>query len=184
MSFADLGSLGALASAVAVLASLVYLNIQVRQTERNQRALLNQAIATRAVDVLRWRTEEPMAALLTRIESGDVEFTATEITQLTFMLRVTVAMNQDSHLQHAVGLVDLRTVDLVKGGLYGHLRWPIFRAIWSMIRREFPPETVALVEGVLAETPLAQPRDLPGQLKSLLSAAASSDPAPAGPPER
>ena len=106
MSFSDLGSLGALASAVAVLVSLAYLNIQVRQTERNQRALLNQAVATRAVDVLRWRSEPPIAALATRVESGELDFTPTEITQLCFMLRVTVAMNQDSHLQHAVGLVD------------------------------------------------------------------------------
>jgi hypothetical protein len=175
MSIADLGSLGALASAVAVLASLVYLNIQVRQTERNQRALLNQAIATRAIDVLRWRSAPPVADLFTRVESGETEFTAVEVTQLCFMLRITVAMNQDSHLQHAVGLVDQRTVVLTEGGLRGHLRWAVFRGVWSIIRGEFSAETVALVERVLAETPLAPPRDLPTYLKSqLLDPPASS----------
>ena len=170
MSFSDLGNLGALASAVAVLASLVYLNIQVRQTERNQRALLNQAVATRAVDVLRWRGEERIATLLARVESGEVTFTPTEISQLSFMLRVTVAMNQDSHLQHGVGLVDQRTLDMTLGGLRGHLRWPLFRTIWSMIRAEFPRETAELVDQVMAATPLAEPRDLPGELKRRLAA--------------
>jgi len=174
MSFADLGSLGALASAVAVLASLAYLNIQVRQTERNQRALLNQAVATRAVDALRWRAEPAIATLMTRVESGELEFTPMEITQLSFMLRITVAMNQDSHLQHGVGLVDRRTLELVQGGLRGHLRWPPFRAIWSMIRVEFPKETTDLVDAVMADTPLAQPRDLPAELKRRLPASAGS----------
>jgi hypothetical protein len=173
LSFSDLGSLGALASAVAVLVSLAYLNIQVRQTERNQRALLNQAIATRAVDALRWRTEQPIAALFTRVESGELEFTPTEVTQLCFMLRITVAMNQDTHLQHAVGLADRLTVEMVKGGLRGHLRWPLFRAIWAMIRSEFPKETIALVDEVLETTPVAQRRDLPKELKSRLSVAPS-----------
>jgi hypothetical protein len=174
MSLADLGSLGALASAVAVLVSLAYLNIQVRQTERNQRALLNQAVATRAVDVLRWRSEPPIAALATRVESGELDFTPTEITQLCFMLRVTVAMNQDSHLQHAVGLVDERTLEMTKGGLRGHLRWPLFRAIWSMIRMEFPTETVALVDEVVAQTAVAEAKDLPAELKRRLPAGAET----------
>ncbi len=171
MSLSDLGSLGALASAVAVLASLAYLNIQVRQTERNQRALLNQAVATRAVEMLRWRSDERMAALFARVESGELEFTPTEVTQLCFMLRVTVAMNQDSHLQHAVGLVDRRTLEMTLGGLRGHLRWPLFRAIWSMIRGEFPTETTGLVDQVMAATPLAQPRDPSSELKRRLDAA-------------
>jgi len=170
VSFSDLGSLGALASAVAVLASLVYLSAQVRQAERNQRALLGQAAATRAAEVLRWRSEPLIAALFTRVEAGEVDFTATEITQLGFMLRITVAMNQDTALQHAVGLVDRRSLELTRGGLLGHLRWPLFRAIWAMIRIEFPPETVALVDEVIAATPIAQPRDQRSELKRLLAA--------------
>jgi hypothetical protein len=173
MSFSDLGALGALASALAVLASLVYLNIQVRQTERNQRALLNQAIATRAVDVLRWRAEERFSALQTRVESGELVFTPTELTQLAFMLRITVAQNQDSHLQRAVGLVDQRTLEMTLGGLKGHLRWPLFRAIWSIIRLEFPPETTELVDKIIAQTPVATPRDFGADIKRQLSGAAT-----------
>ncbi len=180
MSFSDLGSLGALASAIAVLVSLAYLNIQVRQTEKNQRALLNQAIATRAVDVLRWRSGQSIAALAARVESGELEFTPTEIIQLCFMLRVTVAMNQDAHLQRAVGLVDQRTFELTQGGLRGHLRWPLFRAIWSMIRVEFPHETRGLVDNIMAETPIAQPKDLPVELRRLVSAAPPLEPKPQG----
>jgi hypothetical protein len=154
-----------------VLVSVVYLNIQVRQTEKNQRALLNQAVATRGVDVLQWGTEPHVAELRARVIAGDTAFSAVEITQLTFLLRAAIAVNQDTHLQHAAGLIDTRTFEMTLGGLRAHFVWPVFRAIWTTIRREFPAETVALVERVLAETPISEPRDLPAELRALLGAA-------------
>jgi hypothetical protein len=65
---------------------------------------------------------------------------------------------------------------MIQGGLRGHLRWPLFRAIWSVIRPEFPPQTTALVDKVMAETPIAQPRDLSTELKSLLATAPPPQP--------
>ena len=44
MNLSDVASIGSFVSGVAVLVSLVYLSLQVRQTERNQRALMNQGI--------------------------------------------------------------------------------------------------------------------------------------------
>jgi hypothetical protein len=40
-----------------------------------------------------------------------------------------------------------------------------------MIRAEFPEETTALVDKVMAETPVARPRDLPTEVKNRLSGA-------------
>ncbi len=171
MTLSDLANLGTLASAVAVLASIAYLNMQVRQTEKNQRALLNQAVATRGVEALRWGTEPWVAALRTRVSAGETTFTAVEMTQLTMILRASVAVNQDCHLQHSAGLLDTRTFEMTLGGLRAHLIWPVFRAIWTMIRAEFPPETIAFVDKVVAETPIAQPRDLAAELKRLIAAA-------------
>lgn len=47
MSLSDLASIGTLVGGVAVLISLVYLSLQIRQTERNQRALINQGAMAR-----------------------------------------------------------------------------------------------------------------------------------------
>src|SRR5215469_5099480 len=51
MSLSDLASLGSFVSGVAVLASLVYLTLQVRQAERYQKAIALQARAARLVDM-------------------------------------------------------------------------------------------------------------------------------------
>jgi hypothetical protein len=47
MTFSDPASVGSFVSALAVLISLIYLALQVRQAERNQRALMQQGRADR-----------------------------------------------------------------------------------------------------------------------------------------
>ena len=42
MSLSDLASVGSFVSGIAVLVSLIYLALQVRQAEKNQRALIHQ----------------------------------------------------------------------------------------------------------------------------------------------
>ena len=51
MTLADLASVGALVSGVAVLASLMFLSYQMRQTARHQRSLLLQGQAARWLEL-------------------------------------------------------------------------------------------------------------------------------------
>lgn len=180
MTLSDIANIGTLASAVAVLVSLVYLTIQVRQTERNQRAIINQAIATRGAENLRWSGGELPADLRTRVTSGDLEFSAREIMQLMFMLRGAVVINQDVRSQLRVGLADELTLATTLGALRAHLARPAFRAVWRMIRGEFIAETVAFVDRIAAETPLITRTDLVAQFQSELAQLAGDD-SPKGP---
>ena len=50
MDVTDIASIGSLISGLAVLISLVYLSLQVRQAELNQRAVVNQGLIGRMVD--------------------------------------------------------------------------------------------------------------------------------------
>jgi hypothetical protein len=52
MSRSDLALTGSLVSGLAVLVSLVYLSVQVKQAERNQQVSIESARATRTVDLL------------------------------------------------------------------------------------------------------------------------------------
>ena len=51
MSLSDLASLGSFVSGIAVLMSLVYLALQVRQTERNQQISIRHSRASRTVQL-------------------------------------------------------------------------------------------------------------------------------------
>ena len=51
MNLSDLASIAGDISAIALVITLVFLNLQVRQSEKNQRALIQQGRASRTVDI-------------------------------------------------------------------------------------------------------------------------------------
>ncbi len=62
MSLTDLAAIASIISSVAVLATLVYLNIQTRQSDRNRRSMLVQARTANQVDGWLLMTEANVAA--------------------------------------------------------------------------------------------------------------------------
>src|SRR5450631_3111058 len=111
MSLSDLAAIGSFISGLAVLVSLIFLyfqlrqvNAQVAQTERNQRALMNQGIINRISENIRWQTEPHMTDVLTRVGAGETEFSAREIYELQLRLRSQLVSAQDNYVQHQAGL--------------------------------------------------------------------------------
>ena len=62
MSLSDLASLGSVVSGFAVLISLIYLALQVRQTERNQQISIRHSRVSRTVD-LHMALADPIVAV-------------------------------------------------------------------------------------------------------------------------
>lgn len=161
MSFSDLASLGSFVSGSAVLVSLVYLAIQVRQAEKNQRAVLNQGYITRVADYLRWYSESPINELRTRVIAGDTSFTAEELLRLQLALRVTLLSAQDAYLQHKTGLVDDMTLEnSMRSVRNSWLNQPVYRALWLQQAPTIAPEFAAVIETMLRETPVTKPNDM------------------------
>ena len=161
MSLSDLASIGSLVSGVAVLVSLIYLALQVRQAEKNQRAVLNQGYITRVTDYLRWYAESPINELRTRVIAGDTAFTAEELMRLQTAFRITLLSAQDAYLQHRAGLVDEMTLDnSMRSVRNSWLNQPVYRALWLQQAPTIAPEFAAVIETILRETLVAKPGDI------------------------
>jgi len=159
MTLSDLAAIGSLVSGLAVLVSLVYLSLQVRQTERNQRALMNQGVINRISENLRWSTEPHMVELLVSVEAGKSQFTAEELFKLRFRLRNILFNTQDIYVQHNAGLLDQITLDNSLIGIRSLLVIPVYRALWKLHRETYAPEWIAYIDKLIEETPLAEPTD-------------------------
>jgi len=161
MTLADIASIGSLVSGAAILVSLVYLAIQVRQAEKNQRAVLNQGYITRVADYLRWYAESPINELRTRVIAGDTSFTADELLRLQLAFRVTLLSAQDAYLQHKAGLVDEMTLDnSMRSVRNSWLNQPVYRALWLQQAPTIAPEFAAVIETMLRETLVTKPGDI------------------------
>jgi hypothetical protein len=145
------------------------LNAQVLQAETNQRALLNQGVASRTIDSL-WRGSEPIInELNSRIFAGDTKFSAPELLQIRRHLRVRLTAVQDSYVQLRSGLIDQLTFDNVLEGSKPLLSQRVFRAVWLNNRLSYAPEWRGYVDRLIAELALAEPIDLVAQFEARLA---------------
>jgi hypothetical protein len=146
MSLSDLASLGSFVSGVAVLISLIYLALQVRQAERNQRALVQQGRAARLVDFQMHLATPEMAALFVKgAEGGDLS--AVELFQFRQMSRAILASFEDTFYQHRERLLadaPFRSARFIVGA--GLASSPGRRALWRLEREAYANDFRAYVD--------------------------------------
>ena len=169
MTLSDLASLGSFVSGVAVLISLVYVAVQIRQTERNQRTLLQNATSNRAVELVRHWSDPHIAEAYVKMMSGDQNLTAVEAFQLNIQFRTSLLSWQDSFLLQRASLIDSLQLESTLRTFRVLLAQPVFRALWNMSKATFSPEFATYVEAHTMDVLLAAPHDYAEQLKAAVA---------------
>ncbi len=176
MSLSDLASLGSFVSGIAVLASLIFLYFQMRQigeqvlqTEKNQRALLNEGALNRSVENTRWLAQAEFSSLMTKVSAGETEFSAQELFQLSLILRAALLALQNAFVQRKAGLLDQISLDNNLNIVRSFMASPVYRVLWQQNRRTYAPELVGMIENLLSETQMAKPVDVVARFNADLS---------------
>jgi len=176
MTLSDLAALGSFISGFAVLISLIFLYFQlrqvseqVRQSEKNQRALMNQGSITRVVDTLKWAPLSGGVDLRVQVMAGKTDLSAEEIFHLARWLRMMLLNGQDAYVQHKSGLADQITFDASINQVHTMMAQPVYRAVWKMRRTSFAPEWMAYVDRLIETTPLTKSHDDVAMYKSALA---------------
>lgn len=159
MSLSDLSSIGSLVSGVAVLISLIYLALQVRQAERNQQASIRQGRATRAVDIILALSDPAVADALPKGSAGATDITLTQFNQFTSMYGAFLASAEDTWLQYREGLLSDAVFESFTESWRMTLSQPGVRALWTMRRKAFEKGFAAFMDKLMDETPVTAPSD-------------------------
>ena len=160
MLLSELASLGSFVSGFAVLISLIYLALQVRQTERNQQISIRHSRATRIVDLHVALADPAVAdAWLHGLGSPD-ELTQTELTQFINLCRALFFHFEDSFYQRQEGLLNDEAFETVVAGARLSARSPGWRAAWRLARPNFGGRFLKFMDGVVAESAAQPPVDL------------------------
>jgi hypothetical protein len=159
MTLSDAESIGSLVSGLAVLVSLVYLSLQVRQSARNQRALMQQGRANRVTDAALRMAEPTLSPIYSKGCSGDESLTADQLDQFMALCRAAFLSAEDSLLQYKSGQLDEMAYRSFATGAQSLLAAPGLRAVWRLSRDQYGDEFVRFMEEVLASAPAAPPSD-------------------------
>jgi hypothetical protein len=112
MSWDAIGAIGQMLGSVAVLVTLGYLAMQLRQADRNQRALMNQGVINRGSEEdIAFLAQPHVIEVTSRVLAGETEFTAIEVNQLRLVMRKIILGAQDPYVQHTAALADQVTFD-------------------------------------------------------------------------
>jgi len=170
MSLSDIASIGSLISGLAVLISLVYLSVQVRQAERNQRAVMNQGLIGRMVDNVFHLVDPTLADLHFKAMMDVEDRSGTEVLRLMNVAIAMICPAMDAWVQREAHLIDDRMFAIAMRPVRTMFSAPVYRAIWPMVRGAFPRGFGEAFEKELSSIPLREePIDLAAQLQANLA---------------
>ena len=150
MNLSVLSTLATAVSAAAVLISLLLLKRQIAQSEKNQRALIQQGRASRSAEIAMRLMEADFAEAYHRCMNGDAEITETQLVQFVGYCRAVFLGSEDSFLQHRDCLLDEPAFkSFERASLVGLFVSPGMRAAWSILRGWYDPEFAAYVDGIV-----------------------------------
>ena len=168
MNLSDLASLGSLLSSVAVLFSLLFVGAQIRQSNRNQRSLMQQGRSTRNVDLLTRLTDPQLSELLLRVLRGETA-TDTEYLVLYGYIASVFWGYEDCFLQFRSGTLDAKSWASDVATLKRLLSNPAYRGVWRAARNAMAAEYKSFLDGVAVEAKHNAPVDVPNILRQYIA---------------
>lgn len=159
MSFSDLASIGGFVSGVAVVVSLVFLALQMRQTNANQKSLMQQGRSARTVDMLMKMSEPVLSETIVNAFGGGSDEPARIFAFYSFACAC-FWNYEDSFLQFRARTLDARgwaTDELTLRGLLGN---PAYRAVWRMARAGMNADYRDYLDRLMREIQPSEPRDV------------------------
>jgi hypothetical protein len=168
VSLSGAAAVASIVSSAAVAVSLVYLAIQVRQAEKNQRALMQQARADRASDAALRLADPKLSPIWEKGLQTPQDLTPDELGPFLMMCRMSALSAEDTFLQHRAGLMEEAAYTSFVAGLRNiSMAYPGLRASWRMSRRQYGAEFVAFMDKIMSATPSA-PVDRMAQWKAAI----------------
>jgi hypothetical protein len=166
MSLSNFASVGPFISAIAVLVSLLYLSVQVRQAHHNQQASIRQGRSTRIVNLFIAASNPSVADAVAKGIAGAADVSSTQFQQFKYYFMAEISHAEDSFYQRQDGLLNDAAFETFVRALESWFRSSGVRALWKRVRSDFTGEFVDFMDRVSAEAPVAPSGDTLAQWKA------------------
>lgn len=162
MTLESISYIGQTIAAIAVVVSLLYLAVQVRHAERNQRAMMQQVRTGRGILLSMCFTEPSMANVMTKAMMGDAEFNPEEQTQLMAYTRSLALNLLDAHAFHEMSLLSDAAFERASAGSRWFFGMAPVRATWTSVNRaQFATQDAAIIEKMAIDgVPVSAPMNM------------------------
>ena len=152
MTLSDLASLGSFVSGLAVLISLIYLAVQVRQNRKHTAAQVSQSRVDLGLQQQNIFLSDPAVVdLMLRAARGDTDLTDNEGLRFFFLASNMFLICEDEYRQYKAGLIsEERHKGYVKR-MSQTFRLPGYRAMWGGQRPGFESDFQAFIDALVEQ---------------------------------
>ena len=152
MSWEAWAAIGQLIGAGGVIASLVFVGIQVRQSVRASKATAFQALVATIIDVNMTHIENPeILGVIDRAGRGEALTAAEHRLYVTLVLSA-VRLAQSAHYQVQLGLLDRSKLESVVYNLVRHIKSDTGQAVWTELGRRSDAEFREYISSLLEQS--------------------------------
>jgi hypothetical protein len=150
MTLQDWGALGELVGGVAIIVSLVYVGLQIKQSTAAARAATSQAFSEQYSTIILQITKSGFRDIFWRGKDGLENLKGSEIAAFMALLATIVRFGESFYFQRQEGSIDSRLFDawLVQTLDLFAQKGP--REYWAIRGHQFNPEFVAFFEAKMA----------------------------------
>jgi hypothetical protein len=174
MSLTDLAAVGGFVSSLAVVATMALLLLQMRQVDRNQKALLQQGRSARVTDLILRRTESELSKALTKALQADMSIEDSQVEVVNAFFAALFWSIEDSYLQFKAGLLLPSSWETDAATLRGFFSVPACRVAWLMNRHLMKGEYRDHVDALMREIEPLPPTDILAAWKSHMAGEATT----------
>jgi hypothetical protein len=169
MSLSDLSALGSFISGIAVVVSLVFLSLQIRQSNQNQRSLMQQGRANRRIDLLLRRADPYLSGIILRAAECDPTLEPAQIMSYSMVVMAVFEGYEDTFLQHQAGTMDIASWNTELVSMRSYFAAPSVRGIWRRFRDSFTDDFRILVDLQMKDVRAAKTGDLAAAWRAALA---------------
>lgn len=134
MSLSDLAAVGSLISGIAVFLSFIFLALQLRQANRNQRSLMQQARTARNVEILLKMSDPDTSETLAQANTDCTAMDDARIWSFYGFGAAVFWSYEDCFMQFRAKTLDASSWASDVATLERLVAYPPYRAVWKMAR--------------------------------------------------
>jgi hypothetical protein len=152
MSFSDLASVGSFISGITVVITLIFLLLQMRQANLNQRALMQQMRSARTIDTILRESDPYFSETLCLAYQNNPKMEEHQILSFVQAMEATLFNWEDSFLQLKGGTLDASSFESDDNALRSAASNPAFRVAWRMNNGFYSKGFREYVDRIMHET--------------------------------
>ena len=148
MNWDSVSAIAEVAGGIAVVVSLIYLAVQVRNQNIESRLAARHDIAAALRECLLVFTDRQLAQLFTRFNKGDEHLEDCEMLQLIVSIVRFFAVYDEAHNLHSEGQLDTNLWNSICDSCASNMSTPAFKRVWEIRKDAYRADFREFVDGL------------------------------------